>query len=317
VRTFLIARLVLLVPVLLGVSVVTFSLIRLVPGDPVAVALGPDSRVRPEDVAAIRASYGLGEPPPLQYARWMGHVLSGDLGKSFRTGRSLTEELALRLPVTIELTVFAAVLGLVPALVVGVLAAVRSNSAADYVATVSTLIGISVPNFLLATLLVLAFSLWLRWLPPLGYIELNRDPAGNLRTMLLPALSLGLPFAAIMMRITRSSILEVLGQDHVRVARAKGLRAGDVLSRHVLNNAAIPIITIAGVQIARLLGGAVIVETIFGLPGIGRYVYEAIGTRDYPVVQGVTLVVALAFVLVSLAVDVLYAVVDPRLRTAN
>jgi peptide/nickel transport system permease protein len=317
VRTFLIARLVLLVPVLLGVTVVTFSLIRLVPGDPVAVALGPDSRVRPEDVAAIRASYGLDEPPPLQYARWMGHVLSGDLGKSFRTGRSLTEELALRLPVTIELTVLAAVLGLVPALVVGVLAAVRRNSGADYLATVSTLIGISVPNFLLATLLVLAFSLWLRWLPPLGYIELNRDPAGNLRTMLLPALSLGLPFAAIMMRITRSSILEVLGQDHVRVARAKGLRAGDVLSRHVLNNAAIPIITIAGVQIARLLGGAVIVETIFGLPGIGRYVYEAIGTRDYPVVQGVTLVVALAFVLVSLAVDVLYAVVDPRLRTAN
>jgi peptide/nickel transport system permease protein len=163
VRTFLIARLVLLVPVLLGVTVVTFSLIRLVPGDPVAVALGPDSRVRPEDVAAIRASYGLDEPPPLQYARWMGHVLSGDLGKSFRTGRSLTEELALRLPVTIELTVLAAVLGLVPALVVGVLAAVRRNSAADYVATVSTLIGISVPNFLLATLLVLAFSLLLRW----------------------------------------------------------------------------------------------------------------------------------------------------------
>jgi peptide/nickel transport system permease protein len=317
VRTFLLARLVLLVPVLLGVTVVTFSLIRLVPGDPVAVALGPDSRARPEDVAAIRAAFGLDEPPPVQYVRWMGHVLSGDLGKSFRSGRSLTEELALRLPVTIELTVLAAVLGLVPALLVGVLAAVKRNSGADYVATVSTLVGISVPNFLLATLLVLAFSLWLRWLPPLGYVELNRDPLGNLRTMILPALSLGLPFAAIMMRITRSSILEVLGQDHVRVARAKGLRSTSVLSRHVLRNASIPVITVAGIQIARLLGGAVIVETIFGLPGVGRYVFEAIGTRDYPVVQGVTLVVALAFVLVSLIVDLLYTVVDPRLRTVS
>jgi peptide/nickel transport system permease protein len=317
VRTFLLARLVLLVPVLLGVTVVTFSLIRLVPGDPVAVALGPDSQARPEDVAAIRAAFGLDEPPPVQYVRWMGHVLSGDLGKSFRSGRSLTEELALRLPVTIELTVLAAVLGLVPALLVGVLAAVKRNSGADYVATVSTLVGISVPNFLLATLLVLAFSLWLRWLPPLGYVELNRDPLGNLRTMVLPALSLGLPFAAIMMRITRSSILEVLGQDHVRVARAKGLRSTSVLSRHVLRNASIPVITVAGIQIARLLGGAVIVETIFGLPGVGRYVFEAIGTRDYPVVQGVTLVVALAFVLVSLVVDLLYTVVDPRLRTVS
>jgi peptide/nickel transport system permease protein len=317
VRTYLLARVALLVPVLFGVSVVTFALIRLVPGDPVAVVLGPDSRARPEDIAAIRAAFGLDEPPPLQYVRWMGHVLRGDLGTSFRSGHSLTEELALRLPVTVELTVLAAMLGLVPALLVGILAAVRRNSAADYIATVTTLVGVSVPNFLLATLLVLAFSLWLRWLPPIGYVELNRDPLGNLRTMLLPSLSLGLPFAAIMMRITRSSILEVLGQDHVRVARAKGLPSSRVLGRHVLPNAAIPVITVAGIQIARLLGGAVIVETIFGLPGIGRYVFEAIGTRDYPVVQGVTLVVALVFVLVSLIVDVLYALVDPRLRTAN
>jgi peptide/nickel transport system permease protein len=316
-RAYLIARLVLLVPVLFGVSVVTFSLIRLVPGDPVAVVLGPDARARPEDVAAIRAAFGLDEPAPLQYARWIGHVLTGDLGTSFRTGRSLTQELALRLPVTIELTVLAAGLGMLPALLVGILAAVRRNSGADYIATISTLIGVSVPNFLLATLLVLVFSLWLRWLPPIGYVELRLDPLGNLRTMLLPALSLGLPFAAIMMRITRSSVLEVLGQDHVRVARAKGLPPAGVLSRHVLPNAAIPVITVAGIQIARLLGGAVIVEAIFGLPGIGRYVYEAISTRDYPVVQGVTLVVALAFVLLSLVVDVLYAVVDPRLRTAN
>jgi peptide/nickel transport system permease protein len=312
----LLARLTLLVPVLLGVSIVTFSLIRLVPGDPVTVILGPDARTTPAQVAAIRAAFGLDEPAPVQYVRWMGRVLSGDLGTSFRTGRSLVQELALRLPVTIELTLLAAVLGLLPALVFGTLAAVRRNSATDYVASVGTLIGLSMPSFLLATLLVLLFSLVLRWLPPIGYVELNRDPVGNLRTMLLPALALGLPFAGIMMRITRSSILEVLGQEHVRVARAKGLTDSAVLSRHVLSNAAIPIITVAGIQIARLLGGAVIVETIFGLPGIGRYVYEAISMRDYPVIQGVTLVVALAFVLVTFLIDLLYAVVDPRLRSS-
>jgi peptide/nickel transport system permease protein len=315
-RAYLFARVALLLPVLLGVSLVTFSLIRLVPGDPVSVILGPDVRARPEDIAAIKAAYGLDDPQPVQYVKWLGRVLTGDLGTSFRSGRSLTQELALRLPVTIELTLLAALLGIVPALLVGILAAVKRNSIADYVATVSTLLGVSLPGFLLATILVLVFSLWLRWLPPLGYVELRSDPLGNLRTMLLPALSLGLPFAAVMMRITRSSVLEVLGLDHVRVARAKGLSTAGVLGRHVLNNAAIPVITVAGIQIARLLGGAVIVEAIFGLPGIGRYVFEAISTRDYPVVQGVTLVVAVAFVLVSLLVDILYAVVDPRLRTA-
>jgi peptide/nickel transport system permease protein len=312
---YLLARLVLVVPVLVGVSIVTFSLIRLVPGDPVAVVLGPDARPTDAQIAAIRAAFGLDEPAPLQYVRWIGRIISGDLGTSFRTGRSLTQELALRLPVTIELTLLAAVLGLVPALFAGVLSALRRNSVADYLATLSTLIGLSVPNFLLATVLVLLFSLSLRWLPPIGYVELKVDPLGNMRTMLLPALSLGLPFAGIMMRITRSSVLEVLGQEHVSVARAKGLPEARVLGRHVLPNAAIPIISVAGIQIARLLGGAVIIETVFGLPGIGRYVYEAISTRDYPVVQGVTLVVALAFVLVSLIVDVLYAIVDPRLRT--
>src|SRR5438552_5902124 len=215
-RAYLAARVALLVPVLFGVSLVTFVLLRLVPGDPVSVLLGPDVRARPEDIAAIKAAYGLDEPQPMQYVRWLGHVVTGDLGKSFRTGRNLTEELALRLPVTIELTVLAAVLGIIPALLVGILAAVRRNSVADYLATISTLVGVSVPGFLLATLFVLVFSVWLRWLPPIGYVELRGDPLGNLRTMLLPALSLGLPFAAVMMRITRSSVLEVLGLDHVR-----------------------------------------------------------------------------------------------------
>ena len=313
---YILGRAALLVPVLLGVSIVTFGLIRLVPGDAVMLAVGVDARSTPEQVAAIRAAYGLDQPVPVQYARWLGRVLRGDLGKSYRTGRSLTQELALRLPVTAELTILAAIIGTAPALLIGVLAAIKRNSAADYAATVATLVGVSVPNFLLATLLVLLFAVTLRWFPPIGFVPFFQDPPQNLRDLLLPALSLGLPLAAILMRMTRSSVLEALGQEHVRTARAKGLRESRVLLRHVLRNAAIPIITTAGIQIARLLGGTVIIETIFALPGIGRYVYEAIGTRDYPVVQGVTLVIAVIFVLVSLIVDIVYALVDPRLRTA-
>jgi len=312
---YILRRLVLLVPVLLGVSVVVFTLIRLIPGDATLLAIGVDQRITPEQRELVRKSYGLDQPAPVQYLRWMEHVLQGDLGKSLRTTRSVNEELRLRLPVTVELTVLAALLGTGPAMAAGVLAAVRRNSGLDYAATIATLIGVSVPNFLLAALLVLVFSLWLRWLPPLGYVELTRDPLGNLRSMILPALSLSLPLAAVLMRNTRSAVLETLGQDHVRVARAKGLGEGRVMARHVILNASLPILTVVGIQAASLLGGTVIIETIFGLPGIGRYIFEAIGNRDYPVVQGVTLVVATIFVLISVAVDVLYAVLDPRLRT--
>ena len=263
----------------------------------------------------MRKSYGLDQPQPVQYLRWMEHVLQGDLGTSLRTRRSVNEELGLRLPVTVELAVLAALLGTLPAVTAGVVAAVRRNSALDYAATVATLLGISVPNFLLAILLVLVFSLWLRWLPPIGYVELTKDPIGNLRTMILPAVSLSLPLAAVLMRNTRSAVLEVLSQEHVRVARAKGLPERRILGRHVMLNAALPILTVAGIQVASLLGGTVIIETIFGLPGVGRYIYEAISNRDYPVVQGVTLVIATIFVVVSMTVDMLYAVLDPRLRT--
>jgi peptide/nickel transport system permease protein len=308
-------RLALLLPVLLGVSLVVFTLVRLIPGDATLLAIGVDQRITAEQRELVRKSYGLDQPQPVQYLRWMEHVLQGDLGTSLRTRRSVNEELRLRLPVTVELTVLAALLGSIPALTAGIVAAVRRNSALDYAATVATLVGVSVPNFLLATLLVLVFSLWLRWLPPIGYVELTRDPVGNLRTMILPALSLSLPLAAILMRNTRSAVLEALGQEHVRVARAKGLQERRVLARHVILNASLPILTVVGIQVASLLGGTVIVETIFGLPGVGRYVYEAIANRDYPVVQGVTLVVATIFVVVSMTVDLLYAVLDPRLRT--
>lgn len=311
---YILRRLLLLIPILLGVSIVVFTLVRLIPGDATLLAIGVDQRITEEQRELVRKSYGLDQPPPVQYLRWMEHVVQGDLGTSLRTRRSVNEELRLRLPVTIELTVLAAILGTVPALIAGVIAAVRRNSALDYAATIATLVGVSVPNFLLATLLVLVFSIWLRWLPPIGYVEVDRDPLGNLKTMVLPALSLSLPFAAVLMRNTRSAVLEVLGQEYVRVARAKGLTERRILNRHVMLNASLPILTVAGIQVASLLGGTVIIETIFGLPGIGRYTYEAIANRDYPVVQGVTIVVATIFVVVSMVVDLLYAVLDPRLR---
>ncbi len=311
---FILRRVLLMIPVLLGVSLVTFIIIRSIPGDPVQVLLGADRRTTPEQIEAIRHAYGLDQSLPMQYLKWLGHVLTGDLGNSLRTKRPLTTELELRLPVTIQLTLMAGVIAAIPAMVFGVIAALKRNSGIDYATTLASLIGVSVPNFFLATLLVLVFSFWLKWLPPVGFRPFLDDPVQNLKTMILPAVALGLPLSAVLMRFVRSSVLEVLGQEYVRTARAKGIPRRQVLFRHVMPNAGIPILTIVGIQIAGLLGGTVIIEQIFGLPGVGRYVYEAIANRDYPVVQGVTLVLAFIFVLVSLLVDVMYAILDPRLR---
>jgi peptide/nickel transport system permease protein len=311
---YILRRALLLIPVLFGVSLAIFAMVRMLPGDASTLAIGADQRITAEQRQAIRKSYGLDESQPVQYVKWMKHIVQGDLGKSLRTKRPLTTELKLRLPVTVELTLLAGILGLIPALAVGLLAALKRNSIADYTATVVTLLGISAPNFFIAILLMLLFSYKLKWLPPVGYVKFTEDPLLNLKSMLLPAVSLALPFAAVIMRNTRSAVLEVLGQEHVRVARAKGLSQRSVVVRHVIPNASLPIITIAGIQIAGLLGGTIIIEQIFGLPGLGRYIYDAIANRDYPVVQGVTLVIATIFVIVSMCVDILYAVVDPRLR---
>lgn len=314
---FILRRVLMMIPVLLGVSLVTFIIIRSIPGDPVQVLLGADRRTTPEQIAAIRSAYGLDQSLPVQYLKWLGHVVTGDLGDSLRTRRPLTTELELRLPVTIQLTLMAGIIAAIPALVFGIIAALKRNTGIDYATTLASLIGVSVPNFFLATLLVLVFSFWLKWLPPVGFRPFLDDPVQNLKTMILPAVALGLPLSAVLMRFVRSSVLEVLGQEYVRTARAKGIPRRQVLFRHVMPNAGIPILTIAGIQVAGLLGGTVIIEQIFGLPGVGRYVYEAIANRDYPVVQGVTLVLAAIFVFVSLLVDVLYAVLDPRLRHSS
>lgn len=312
--SYIARRLALLVPVLIGVSIVTFMLVHLLPGSALDIIIGVDQQMTVEQRAQLRHEYGFDAPLPVQYVKWANHVLHGDLGASLRSKRPITTELRLRLPVTFELTFLAAVLGGAPAVAFGVLAAVKRNSWIDYLATLITLVGVAMPSFWLATLLVLIFALKLHWLPPIQYVKFTDNPVDNLRHMLLPAIALGASLATTIMRQTRSAVLEVLGQDYVRVARAKGLRETLVLNRHVLRNALIPITTVLGIQIARLLGGVFIIENIFALPGVGRYTLDAIQSRDYAVVQGVVLILAVISALITLVVDVLYGVIDPRIR---
>ena len=313
---YIAARVALMIPILIGVSIVAFALIRFVPGDPVTAIIGPGSRFSEEQLANLRQQYGLNDNVVVQYFKWVWLILQGDLGDSLRTKQPLTQELALRLPVTLELTLWAAIIGTVPAVILGTLAALRRNSWFDVTATLATLLGTSVPNFLLAVVFVLIFAVQLGWLPPLGYETWSDDPVEHIRRMILPSLCLGLPLAATLMRFTRSSVLETISQDYVRTARAKGMSQSAVILRHVMPNASIPIITVVGIQVAGLLGGTVIIEQIFSMPGVGRYIYDSISNRDYPVVQSVTLVIAAIFVLISLLVDILYAIVDPRLRAS-
>jgi peptide/nickel transport system permease protein len=309
---YLLRRLATMLPVLLVVSVVVFSLIHLTPGDPVAIMLREESD--PATAAALRASLGLDRPLPVQYVTWLARAARGELGRSIRTNQPVSQAILERLPVTLTLAAAATVLALAVALPAGILSAIRRNSLGDVAGTVAALSGISLPSFWLAILLIFVFSVGLGWLPPLGWVSPLADPWGGLRSLVLPAVTLGTAMAAVVMRMTRSSLLEVLQLDFVRTARAKGLRDGRVLLHHALRNALIPVVTVVGLQAGALLGGAIITETIFALPGVGRLLVDAIFQRDFPLVQGVVLFLALNFLVVNLAVDVAYAVLDPRIR---
>jgi peptide/nickel transport system permease protein len=309
---YILNKLLTTIPVLLGVSLITFGLIRLIPGDPIQVMLGVE--VQGNRAEELRQLYGLDRPWAIQYWEWLINAVQGNLGKSIRSGEPITSAILTRLPVTLELTFLSIIIGLIIGLPLAILAARKRGTILDSVVTGIALLGISMPGFWLATLLVLLFSIVFRWFPPIGYVPLFENPLENLRHLFLPAISLGLAFGATIMRFTRSSLLEVYNQDYVRTAKAKGLSGGQVTSRHALKNALIPVITVTGIQVGRLLGGTVIIEQIFALPGIGRYVFDAISTRDYPVVQGTVLIFTLVFVLVNLLVDVFYGVVDPRIK---
>ncbi len=303
-----------MIPVLFLVSVIVFYLIHLTPGDPALAMLGEEAT--PEMVAALRHQMGLDQPLPVQYGTWLAHVLEGDLGRSVRTNKPVSEDIVSRLPVTVELTLLAMLISLAIAIPTGIISATRRNSKADLLVTTVALIGVSMPNFFLAILLIFIFSLYLRWLPPIGYTPIQENLVENLRGMILPAITLGAATAAVVARLTRSSLLEVLGQEYIRTARAKGLSERVVVLGHAMKNAMIPVLTIVGLQVGGLLGGAIITETLFVLPGIGSLAVNAIFSRDFPVVQGDVLFLAVVFMGTNLVVDILYGFLDPRIRYA-
>ena len=299
------------VVVLFGVSIAVFSIIHLVPGDPVRLALG--TRFNQETYDALVARAGLDDPIVVQYVNWLGNALTGDLGVSFRSGRPVTELIGERLPATMSLAFGAIVVALLIALPLGLISALRPRSTVDYVATFVSQAGISIPDFWLAIVAILVFSQTLRWLPSSGYVSLTEDPLEWARHLVLPSIVVGTVSGAILTRFVRSSALEALGQDYTRTARAKGLPRRVVINRHVLRNALVPVITVAGIQLAYLLSGVVVVEVVFAWQGLGQLALQAVETRDYPLLQGAVLLFALFFLVVNLVVDLLYALVDPRI----
>jgi len=314
---YLVKRLVSLPLTLLGVSVVTFLFVRLIPGDAITARLGTSTALSADQLSRMRAFFGLDQPLHLQYLAWLGSILHGDAGFSVRSGQPVTAEIAARLPVTIELALAAALVALALGIPLGLISALRPASPLDLLARGFGLVGLALPNFWLGTLLILLFARYLHWMPNTGgYVDLLADPAANLRFLMFPALTLGLAMAAVVMRTTRSAMLDVLGADYVRTAHAKGLPARKVVQRHALKNGMIVVITILGIQVGYLLGGAVVVEEVFSLPGLGRLLLNAINQRDYAVVQGGVLVIATLFVAANTVVDVLYGFLDPRIRFA-
>jgi peptide/nickel transport system permease protein len=311
---YLLRRLILLVPVLLGVSVVVFLVLHLAPGDPAEIMLGPQATQ--EDVARLRADLGLDEPLPLQYTRWMAHVVQGDLGRSIRMRQPVLAEVLIRFRATLLLATTALILSTAGGIALGVLSAARPRSLVDRLSTLGSIFGASMPSFWLGLVLMVCFSLWLGWLPASGMY--GAHGAGGLGDLLshlaLPAVTLAAASMTIIARLTRSTMLDILRQDFVRTARAKGLVERGVVLRHALRNALIPTVTVVGVQAGYLLGGAVLTETVFAWPGVGTLMIQGILARDFPLVQGCVLVIALVFVLFNLAVDLLYAFLDPRIR---
>jgi peptide/nickel transport system permease protein len=311
---YLTRRVALLVPTLVGVSLIIFGLVRLLPGNVLDAQLAGDQAASPEARAELEQALGLDQPLPTQYFDWVGGVLTGDPGESLRNGRPVADIILDALPITLELAVLGMAFALLIGVPLGLVAAARRGRGADYGGRVLGLVGISMPSFWLATLILLLTSTAFGWVPPIQYISPLSDPLGNLSQFVLPSLAVSVYPMALVMRLTRAQMLEVLRQDYIRTARAKGVSDARVLLRHGLRNALIPVVTVAGFELGHLLGGAAIIETIFGLPGLGNTLLQAIFNRDYPVVQTATLLLAAMFVVLNLVVDFLYSVIDPRIQ---
>ena len=314
-QEYLLRRLLLLIPTIIGVTLIVFLMMRVIPGDPVANMMG--EAYSEADAQRLRRELGLHQPILLQYCKWLGLLVQGDWGRSMFTNRPVLSEVLYRLPVSLELIVLSTLLSLLIALPAGIIAAIRPNTWKDYSAMMVAMAGVSIPEFFLAVLLFLLFGLVLGWLPVSGYIPVTQHLGDNVRHMILPTIALGFPRAALLTRLIRASLLEILKMEYVTAARAKGLGERLIILKHALRNALIPTVTVAGLQIGFLIGGAIVVETVFAVPGIGSFGIDAIIKRDYPQVQAFVLVGALIFVVANLTVDMLYLVIDPRIQYAT
>ncbi len=316
---FLLQRIIAFVPTLIGISILVFFVIRQIPGDAITAKLGAEAsgELTPQQEAEYRAYFGLDKPLTQQYVEWIGGILHGDFGQSEIRREPVLTAILKTFPLTLELTILALLIALVMGIPIGILSATRPNTLLDLAARSISLLGLSLPNFWFGTLIILVLSVVFHIMPNAGlFVSLAEDPLRNLGQMIFPAFTLGFAFSASIMRTTRAVMLESLGQDYVRTARAKGLRERTVILAHTLRNGLIPIITLTGVEMGYLLGGAVLVEDVFALPGIGRLTYTAILQRDYALVQGAVLFIAFNFVLINLFVDFLYSIVDPRVSRA-
>jgi peptide/nickel transport system permease protein len=311
-RRYLAKRLAVALPSLLIASLIVFTLPRLIPGDVVAMMM--EEKAYAKDLEEMRAKLGLNRPIYVQYFEWVGRVARGDLGESLWTRRPVLEEIGRRLPVTLEIAAFATFFALAISLPIGIISATRQDTIWDYVFRSAAILGLSVPGFWLATLVIVLPAIWWGWRPLTGYTEFSTSAFGHVTQFILPAFILGIAAAAALMRLTRGTLLEVLRQDYVRTAWSKGLTERRVVLKHTLRNGIIPVVSLLGTQIPQIIGGTVIIETIFGLPGMSRFLFDAINQRDYPVIQGVNLVVVSFVVVINLTVDALYAVLDPRIR---
>lgn len=312
--TYLVQRLLQMIPVLLLVTVISFSLTFLLPGDPALLILGDQMAADEEAYRAVRTELGLDRPVPIQYLDWLSSTARGDLGRSTRDGLPVFEGIVQRLPVTLELSFLSMLIALVIALPAGIVSAVKKNTRWDISFSLLSLWGVAIPHFWLGILLIYAFAVYLKVLPPSGYVSFSEDPMANLRHMILPAVTLGVGLSAVIMRQVRSSLLEVLQQDYIVTARSKGLASRSINLEHALKNGLIPVVTIIGLQVGLLFGGAVITESIFSLPGVGRWAVDSILWRDFPVVQAVSLVMAIGVLVTNLVTDMVYAFIDPRIR---
>jgi len=312
VKIYLLRRVLAVIPVMVIVATLAFVLIHLAPGDPASVIAGPYAA--PDDVAKLRRQLGLDEPLPMQLLHWYGRLLTGNLGDSIFLRRPVTEAVLERLEPTLLLTMWGTLIAVLLGVPAGIVSARYHNSAVDQSLMGLALVGLSIPNFLLGLLMILVFGVWLGWLPVAGYVPLDEGLWRNARSLLMPSISLGLVQSALIARITRSSMLDVLREQYIVSGRAKGLDERTVVYKHALKNAIIPTLTVIGITFALLVGGAVVIETVFNIPGLGRLIISAVLRRDYPVIQGVVLLIAVSYTLINLLVDLAYLAIDPRIR---